>query len=327
MRAVLETAGERLLLDSELLWVDELLAEGAADGLSSPAEEQPSLRVLVERSHQPFDTAGWRLLTRGVHSRDGDVVLENACSSGFDLRLHVAADRPELTLRWRPPLRDRAAARALRSRFLLLARAVLIQYPALWAAGLHGRVPLHASGLVGGGTSSLVVAAGGVGRSTLLLRELASGAACTGDNLAVGDGTTVWGLVEPWRVDGGDGRRMYHGRRELVGANRLPSVQPSRIVVLERSSSGECEFGPCSPIDAARGLTTSTYVAGELRRYWAFAATLAAGTNGGPAHPPLADVAAAFASQLPCFVYGLGAEGGPRLSELLDREESPAWAC
>jgi hypothetical protein len=327
MLAVLETAGERLLLESQLPWVAELLAEGAADGLTSPTDGPASVRVLVERAQQPFDTRRWRLLTRGVYRRDGDVVLENACSSGFDLRLQVTAGRPELTLRWRPPLRDRAAARVLRARFQLLARAVLIQYPALWVAGLHGRVPLHASGLVAGGTSSLVIAAGGVGRSTLLLRELSSGAACTGDNLAVGDGTTVWGLVEPWRVDGGDGRRMYHGRRELVGENRLPSLEPSRIVVLERGESDAPEFGPCSPIDAARSLTTSTYIAGELRRYWAFAATLAAGTDSGPAHPPLADVAAAFASRLPCFVYSLGAKGGPSLSELLEREESPAWAC
>jgi hypothetical protein len=327
MIASLETAGERLLLDSQLPWVAELLAEGAAGGLGSAAGEDASLRVLVERSRQPFDTGRLRLLTRGVYSRDGDVVLENACSSGFDLRLDVTADRPEFTLRWRPPRREQVAARMLRSRFQLLARAVLIQYPALWVAGLHGRVPLHASGLLAGGTGSLVVAAGGVGRSTLLLRELSAGAACTGDNVAVGDGTAVWGLVEPWRVDGGDGRRMYHGRRELVAANRLPSLQPTCIVVLERGTSEAPEFGPCSPIDAARSLTTSTYMAGELRRYWAFAAMLAAGTASGPAHPPIADVAAAFAARLPCFAYGLGSRGGPSLSELFDREESPAWAC
>ena len=64
---------------------------------------------------------------------------------GFDLRLRCGPEGVELTYRWRPPARDRAAAWALRSRFHLLARAVLMQYPALWWAGTRGRAPLHAS--------------------------------------------------------------------------------------------------------------------------------------------------------------------------------------
>jgi hypothetical protein len=58
-------------------------------------------------------------------------------------------------------------------------------------------------------------------------------------------------------------------------------------------------------------------MAGELRRFWAFAATLAAGTGAGPSHPPVGEVASAFAERLPCFVLRLGTPRDARVSELL----------
>jgi hypothetical protein len=66
-------------------------------------------------------------------------------------------------------------------------------------------------------------------------------------------------------------------------------------------------------------------MAGELRRYWGLAATLAAGTEIGPAHPPVADIAAAYAARLPSVLFRLGASHGPLLSELLEAEVE-AWA-
>lgn len=329
MIRVVETAGERVLAESELGWVGELVAESLA-GSAPGAARDASVRVVVERSPQPFSLARPRLVARGATADGAVVVLENACSSGFDLRLDAGDDVPEFRLRWRPPRRERVAARLLRARFRLLARALLVQYPALWQAARRGRVPLHASGLVAAGGGVLVVGAGGVGRSTLLLREVEAGAATTGDNVAVGDGETVWGLVEPWRVDGGSGagRRTTHGRRELTAPNRLASVVPTRLVVLSRGPGGEQRLEPCPPIEAARALVTATYMAGELRRLWPFVATLAAATGLGPAHPPVADVAAAFAGRLPCFTLELGGPGGPLLGSLLpDREGAAAWAC
>jgi hypothetical protein len=65
-------------------------------------------------------------------------------------------------------------------------------------------------------------------------------------------------------------------------------------------------------------------MAGELRRYWSFAATLAAGTGAGPAHPPLADTASMFAKSLPCYVLTLGPRPRARLSDLLDVVEIAA---
>ena len=102
-------------------------------------------------------------------------------------------DRVEFTFRWRPPLRERVAAIALRERFVLLARCALLQYPALWSAGQRGRVPLHASACSVDGACPLFVAAGGIGRSTLVHELSLAGHVTTGDNLVVGDGTVSLG--------------------------------------------------------------------------------------------------------------------------------------
>ncbi len=324
MHGFLATAGESVLFECSLPWVMDLIAEGAGGELGPDDAPGVSLRIHVEADRRPFETHGWELLSRGAWRRRGEVVVENACTSGFDLHLRDTADHAELTYRWRPPARERTAARVLRSRFHLLARAVLMQYPVLWWAGTRGRAPLHASACVAGGSTPLVTAQSGVGRSTLLLSELAAGGQATADNLAVGDGKTVWGLVEPIRVEGGSGRRMPHGRHESPLPHRADSLVPDCIVVLERGPLDHASVSACSPEGAARSLVTSTYMAGELRRYWAFAATLAAGTGLGPAHPPITEVASAFATKLSCFSLALGRRRDARLSELLGAVEVAA---
>jgi hypothetical protein len=324
MSTSLATAGERVVFESSIPWVTDLIAEGAGGELVPIDGPGVSLRVHVEADHRPFETRGWELVTRGVWRRDREAVVENVCTSGFDLHLWYAVDHIHLTYRWRPPRRERAASRVLRSRFHLLARAVLMQYPVLWWAGVRGRVPLHASACATTPSTALVTAPSGVGRSTLLVDELAAGARTTGDNIAVTDGTTVWGLVEPVRVEGGGGRRMPHGRKEAPLQHRAESLAPDCVVVLERSDLEHPALSPCSPDAAVRSLVTSTYMAGELRRYWPFAATLAAATGIGPAQPPLMEVAAAIASRLPCFSLALGPKQRARLSELLEAMEVAA---
>jgi hypothetical protein len=324
MLGMVETAGERLAIDSELDWVAELIAEGCDGELRPGGIGAASVSVHVEKDRRAFDTSGWQPLTRGAWRRDGLVVVENVCTAGFDMHLSRSDERVELTFRWRPPRRDRAAARVLRSRFHLLARAALIQYPALWRAGTRGRVPLHASACRIAGATPMLAAASGVGRSTLLVQELEGGASCTGDNLAVGDGTTLWGLVEPLRVEGGRGRGMPHGRQERRLPARDRCLEPTFVVTLDRGLGERPTLSPCTPHAAARALVTATYMAGELRRYWAFAATLTAATGMGPSHPPIAESAASFASALPCFVFTLGRAPGARLSELLDPLEVAA---
>jgi hypothetical protein len=320
----LVTAGEHLLFECSLPWVMELIAEGAGGELRAADTGGVSLRVRVEADRRPFETRGWELLARGAWRREDEVVVENACTSGFDLHLRSAPESAQLTYRWRPPARERAAARLLRSRFHLLARAVLMQYPALWWAGTKGRAPLHASACVAGASTPLVTAQSGVGRSTLVLAEVASGGQATADNLSVGDGRTVWGLVEPIRVKEGSGRRMPHGRHEGPLQHRAESLVPDYLVVLTRAALDRPSLSTCSAESAARSLVTSTYMAGELRRYWSFAATLAAGSGLGPAHPPITEVASAFAKKLPCFSLALGRKGTAALSDLLSAVEVAA---
>jgi len=317
------TGGECLSLSSSLDWVSELLEEAIGPDLRRGSTATASVFVRVESERGPFETGGWELLARGARRHHGSVVLENVCTSGFDLHLSCTGGWPEFTYRWRPPQRERVAARVLRSRFHLLARAALFQYPVLWWAGTRGRAPLHASACRSG-IVSLLTAQSGVGRSTLVLAEAAAGAHSTGDNLGVGDGQTLWGLVEPVRVEGGGGRRMPHGRHEAALPNRVLALDPECVVALSRGGAERPSLARCEPDEAARALVSSTYMAGELRRYWSFAAALAAGTGHGPAHPPVAEVAEAFVAHLPCFSLALGREPGPCLDELLETTRAAA---
>jgi hypothetical protein len=176
-----------------------------------------------------------------------------------------------------------------------------MQYPALWRAGVRGRVPLHASAVAVDGRVPLLVGPGGCGRTTMLLAAAARGGRACSDNLVAGDEHGVHGIVEPVRADGGSGRRMTHGRREQQLPGRVAELVPDRIVVLRRGVGTEVRIVAVAPERAARVLTAGTFMAGELRRYWPFGATLALGTGLGPAHSPVASVARALAARLPAI--------------------------
>ncbi|HEY2776348.1 MAG TPA: hypothetical protein VGI77_00460 [Gaiellaceae bacterium] len=315
------TAGEVLAIESMLPWVDDLVREGLGGEFGEAPSDEPTLEVTIETDRRAFPTDGFELVARGAWRRRGEVVLENVCTSGFDL--HVAdAARPRLTYRWRPPRRERLAAAVLRSRFHLVARAALLQYPALWSASARGRAPLHASGCTVGERSVLLVAHSGVGRSTLLLDALAAGSRSTGDNLGVGDGERVWGMVEPLRVDSGGGRRMAHGRRERPFPNRVSGLVPEAIIVVERGV-GDTRLEPRDGGASVVALVSSTYAAGELQRFWAFTALLASGLGGRSAHPPVEEVARRFAADLPSYTLSIG-RTRPNLAHMLDHAEVPA---
>jgi hypothetical protein len=208
----------------------------------------------------------------------------------------------------------------LRSRGRLRFRAALIQFPAMWRAVLRGRAPLHAPACTAGPRTVLLTGASGVGKSTLIAQEVEAGGRAVSDNVVVTDGHTVWGLVEPMRSEGGSGRRMPHGRRETNLAGRVPMLRPDHLVVLRRGHRLSGNVRPCDPAKAARVLVTSTYMAGELRRFWSFAATLAAVTDLGPPHPPVARRARDLADSLVCLEGTLP----PRragLQELLGAQE------
>lgn len=322
MRSMLYTAGERLELTCAVPWIGDVITEGAAGELAPADGTPPDVRVTVERNKAPFDVTGWRVLTRDAWCREGQVVLANACSSGLDLRITADGPTVDLVARWRPTGTGRAAAAVLRSRTRLLLRAVLLQYPALWRSQQRGRAPLHASvcGLAGAdGRAVLLAGPGGVGKSTLVHRELLGGAAATCDNVCVSDGQRAWGLVEPLRlpaeVHAGRGRRMAYGRREAAWPRREGLMVPDALVVLARGS--QPGVTRCDPALAAHHLMAGTYMAGELRRYWAFAATLALGTGTGSSHPAIAHIAEELGGRLPCLRVSLGDRPGASLSELL----------
>ena len=318
MRAELTQAGERLVIRSALPWLDPLLREAVGDAARPVSGHPPTVQVDVVADRDPFDVRDWESVTRGAHQRSGRCVLENACGSGFDLRIDVdPLDRLTVEARWRPPLPERLAASALRSRFHLLARAVLLQYPALWRAGWEGRVPMHAAAVAIGNRVPLLVGPGGVGRSTLLLEAAARGGRACSDNVCVGDLRAVHGIVEPVRVEGGSGRRMPHGRRERSLPGRVDLLRPDRIVVLRRGTGVRPWVRPLDPARAAAVLIAGTYMAGELRRYWGFAATLAIAVGRGPVHPPLVEVATELAQRLPAVEITLGATPTPGLADLL----------
>lgn len=320
---ILETAGEAVEISSEVDWVARILLEGS-DGRMTFAGGESTLGVHIDSDSRPFRLTGLSVLTRGAWSGAGEVVVVDACGTGFDLHLTMAAGRPRFTFRWRPSPRRRLEHAVLSSRFHLLARALLVQYPTLWWSAVRGRAPLHAIACTAGDAVPLLAGPGGVGKSTLLEAELAAGASATSDNLCVGDGKSVWGLVEPMRVEGPRGRRMPHGRVETALAGRISELIPDRVVVVRRGDGETASVDVCDQGTAIRSLVTGTYMAGELRRFWPFAATLAAGTGCGPSHPPVLEVARTFASRLPCYALRLPRRTGTRLSQILNPMEAIA---
>ena len=121
--------------------------------------------------------------------------------------------------------------------------------------------------------------------------ELERGAVATSDNLCVSDGRTAWGLLEPRRVPAGEGgskqgRRMPHDRREVPWHGPSGRARPRNWFSFSNAAAAKTTTSaPCDPDEAAKSLVAGTYMAGELRRYWAFASTLALGTGVGDIHP------------------------------------------
>jgi hypothetical protein len=329
MRAAVRTAGTRVGIECQLPWVAQLLAECCGDELRpDPAQgvDAADVSIRIESSHVPFDISGLVPLSRSAWSGSGELVMRDVCTSGFDLRLRMVAGNPVLTYRWRPPPSTRTAAIALRARFHLLTRAALLQYPAMWWASTRGAVPLHVAVLSDGGMSMLLAGPAGVGKTTLLMRELRQGGVATSDNLCVSDGHECWGVVEPVRIEGITGRRMTHGRRETRLPARVESLIPDVVVLLRRSADGSLAVRRCSSSDAVRSLAGGTYMAGELRRYWAFAATLSTATGVGPVHPAVVETSAILSRHLSCLEVCIPANCELRLHEVLEVAESSTCA-
>jgi hypothetical protein len=322
--AVYGTGGETLELTCELGWVGELLDGAVEPAPGSVPRPAPTMCVRIEAATQAFPRLGLSPLARHAWSRGSEVVMEDVGGSGFDMRLVVTNGRPEFIYRWRPDATRAAARRLLPARFVLLAREILIQYPVMWWASVQGRAPLHAVACTVGDAVYLLAGPGGVGKSTLLKSELQDGARATSDNLCVADGRTVWGLVEPMRIEGGSGRRVTNGRVEVPLQGRTDHLVPDQVIVVRRTEHDDAMLIGCDPAVACRSLVTGTYAAGELSRFWGFSATAALGSGLGPAHPPVTETAGAFASRLRCSELLLPRRTGTRLGEVVNRMEAIA---
>jgi hypothetical protein len=318
MRAI-TTAGERVVVDCGVPWLTGLLGGSTGGELAEASPAGETVRLTVERSRQPFSRDGWTLIGRGVWASRSAALLIDACSSGFDLQVEPRGDRLSVVARYRPSPRTRAANRVLSRRFRLLAAQTLLHYPALWWASVRGRVPLHVSVTSTGGTATMIAGPGGVGKSTLLAAGLRRGDVATADNICACDGVDAHGLAEPLRVAGGSGRATTtHGRSEHPLPSRVPALCPDRIVVLRRGTRAAAPYlGELSPAEAVRTIVAGTYMAGELRRFWPFAAALALATGIGPAHPDVLGVASALAARLPCFDVCVAAGSPLPIGDLL----------
>lgn len=281
-------------------------------------DEGPAdVNVLVAESSERFSLMGLAPLTRGAWSDGTSVVIENACGSGVDLKARAEAGRLDVEARYRPGWSTRGLGVVAPARAQLLLRSAILQYPAMWWAGVTGSVPLHVSGARAGDISVAIAGPGGVGKSTLLRDAMSEGGQGVSDNLCMGRDLMLHGVLEPLRANGGEGRRMPHGRRESVWTDRLDTIEVERILVLRRGAGGRVVVRPVDPQVAARVIVAGTYAAGELRRYWGFAATLALGTGLGPAHPPIVDAATRLAEAVPCAEVILPRTLGTRLSDVI----------
>lgn len=316
------TAGERVGVDCAVPRLLALLAAGTGGELAGATATDPAVHLEVQASSRPFSRDGCTLIGRGVWAKPHSVLIADACSSGFDLRVEPRGSMVQVFARYRPRPATRAANVLLAPRFRLLATQTLLHYPALWWASLRGRVPLHVSVTSGATGVTMIAGPSGIGKSTLLAAGLPHGEIATADNVCACDGHTAYGLVEPLRVPAtpgsAGGASAPHGRTEVPLTGRVPALDPDRLVVLRRAGAGE-EPGvrPLPAAQAARELAAGTYMAGELRRFWPFAATLALATGLGPAHPDVGGVAAALAARLPCLEIRVAAGSVTPIGELL----------
>jgi hypothetical protein len=323
------TAGQVVALHDRSGGLDPLVRAAAGVPVlhDQAGEDRVDVALTLEHDRRRFDHAGLTPVTRGVWAAsNGDAVVDSAGGSGFAQRWSADEDRLSVRSRWLPSAAESAAAALLRSRCRALRGQVLLHYPALWWATVHGMAPLHVSVVDLDDVVVLLAGPGGVGKSTLVARELDSGASATCDNLAVSDGVTAFGVAEPLRVPVTGGRaaggrttggRTTHGRREHPWHGRVPALRPDIVVVVRRGAAGPPSVRPVTPDVAHRALVAGTFCAGELRRFWPLAAALGLATGRGPVLAPVDEVARRLTDRLPCYELQLGSEQGHSLRSLL----------
>ena len=321
----LESAGQRLAVLDGVGPFRAAIA--AAAGMTyaepHPAPGPPDLTHHLEPGRGCFPTQGMSPVTRGVWADDsGTTVVDSVGGSGFTQLWSVEEDHLRIRTRWAPSRTEWAASSALRARFVALRAQVLLHYPVLWWAAVKGMAPLHVSVLELDGVTVLLAGPGGVGKSSLVARELVAGASAVCDNLAVSEGETVYGVREALRLPRESalavgGRKTTHGRLEQRWHGRVSSLRPDVVVAVSRGTGPRSSVAAISADEARHALVAGTFGAGELRRFWSLAAMVSLGTRQGPAVAPVESVAARLTDRLPCYRLDLGAQAGPPLRVML----------
>lgn len=319
----LRTGGITAEVSSDVVWVRPwLLSATGQDTFPPPSAAGPStLRIEFERGRPP-SPAGWTPVTRGAWANDdGSMLIESVGGSGFTQHWSWADQQLVVRSWWSPTAKESVAASALRSRFHALRAQVLLHYPVLWRAMVHGLAPLHVSALAMDGKVAVLAGPGGVGKSTLVANELAGGAVATCDNLATSDGRKVNGLREPLRLPrefgGVSAGRATHDRREHLWTRWVPTLEPSVVVVVRRGHGPRPVIRDLHRDAARRSLVAGTFCAGELRRFWPLAATLALANGTTVPVPPVESIADELVHRLPCLELTLGERPVSSLGESL----------
>ena len=163
---------------------------------------------------------------------------------------------------------------------------------------LRGRVPLHASVDGRRRRRDRADRRARRGRQVHLLCGRADRRASWRPRTTSARATTrrAYGVVEPLRrstaAAGAAGRDAPpHGERPPL-PGRVPSLSPTGWSCSRRAAGPTASAGPLPPAERPATLVAGTYMAGELRRFWAFAGHAGAGDGLWPAHPDVHGVAA-----------------------------------
>jgi hypothetical protein len=217
----------------------------------------------------------------------------------------------------------RRRVRALRQRRFTTLLYYLLYYPCWWwlehGQDLH---PIHAAGVCIDSDVVLLAGASGVGKSTLAV-ALASlpGAKLLADSFVLHHGAEVVAVREPvlldawsrrWLADRAgdlqplDGRYCLNRDGYQLPPDRLAAGGRCNLLLFPRRAP-EPYVRRIAAQQAHQRLSAADLIINDLRRYWAFAATLEQVAPGGLVARREAQLAR-LSAEVPCYELGLTAE-------------------
>ena len=268
--------------------------------------------------------SGGRLRWSRVIGFDGLVMEAGRTGSTTGIRAsckYVPRDALSRLRYMKPARREKKTNRTL---FKMLYYA--LYFPLAWSLERsRGWEILHASAVEKGGKGLVLAGHGGAGKSTLALSMLADPEVkFISDNLIFHDGSSVYSLPEPVRLDGSSLEAIRGGgyMPEVTGLPRSAHpkqtfrVEPGRTahsasvrtVALLRFTANSF-LRPLDPSEASAHLVGARDLVKEVEAYRSVAAFLsmatagAAGEGGGPAAPA---TTIALAKQADCYLVGIG---------------------